>query len=153
MFNIVLYQPEIPQNTGNIARLCAATGSSLHLVEPLAFFLDDKHLRRAGLDYWPLVPLRRHLDFQALLTAHPGARWFFFTTKSQRPYHEAVFQPNDFLVFGPETRGLPAEVLSLNPRQNLRIPMIPGARSLNLANSVAIVLYEALRQTGFPGFA
>ena len=151
MFNVALYQPEIPQNTGNIARLCAATGSSLHLVEPLGFFLDDKHLRRAGLDYWPLVSLRRYLDFQELLSAHPGARWFFFTTKGQRPYHEVAFQPHDFLVFGPETRGLPPEILSLNPGQKLRIPMITGARSLNLANSVAVVLYEALRQTGFPG--
>ena len=151
MFNVALYQPEIPQKKENIARLCAATGCSLHLVEPLGFFLDDKHLRRAGLDYWPLVPIRRYLDFQALLAAHPGARCFFFTTKGQKPYHEVVFQPNDFLVFGPETRGLPLEILSLNPGQNLRIPMIPGARSLNLANSVAVVLYEALRQTGFPG--
>ena len=153
MFNVVLYQPEIPQNTGNIARLCAAAGSSLHLVEPLGFFLDDKHLRRSGLDYWPLVPIRRYLDFPALLNAHPGARWFFLTTKGQRPYHKASFQPNDLLVFGPETRGLPAEILSPNPGRNLRIPMTPGARSLNLANSVAIVLYEALRQTGFPGLA
>ena len=151
MFNVVLYQPEIPQNTGNIARLCAATGSSRAPGRTFGFFLDDKHLRSAGLDYWPLVTLRRYLDFQALLAAHPGARWFFFTTKGQKSYHEVVFQPHDFLVFGPETRGLPPEILALNPGQNLRIPMIPGARSLNLANSVAVVLYEALRQTGFPG--
>lgn len=153
MFNIVLYQPEIPQNTGNIARLCAATGSRLHLIEPLGFFLDNRHLRRAGLDYWPLVSLRRHLDFQALLTAYPEARLFFLTTKGQRSYHEVTFCAGDFLVFGPETRGLPGEILSLIPGHNLRIPMISGLRSLNLSNSVAIVLYEALRQAGFSGLS
>ena len=111
MFNVALYQPEIPQNTGNIARLCAATGCSLHLVEPLGFFLDDKHLRRAGLDYWPLVPIRRYLDFQALLAAHPGARCFFFTTKGQKPYHEVVFQPNDFCLWS-ETGAAPGDPLA-----------------------------------------
>lgn len=151
MFNVVLYQPEIPQNTGNIARLCAATKTRLHLIEPLGFFLDDRHLRRAGLDYWPLVSLRRYLDFDDFLAAHPEARLFFLTTKAKRFYHEMAFQEDDFLVFGPETRGLPEKILTLAPKHNLRIPMAPGARSLNLANSVGIVLYEALRRVGFTG--
>ncbi len=151
MFHVVLYQPEIPQNTGNIARLCAATNTRLHLIEPLGFFLDDRHLRRAGLDYWPLVSLRRYLDFDEFRAAHPGARLFFLTTKGKRFYHEIAFQEDDFLVFGPETRGLPEEILALAPENNLRIPMATGARSLNLANSVSIILYEALRQTGFAG--
>jgi len=151
MFNIVLYEPEIPQNTGNIARLCAATKSRLHLIEPMGFFLDDRRLRRAGLDYWPQVSLRRYLDFEDFLAAHPAARLFFLTTKGERWYHDIAFQKGDYLVFGPETRGLPGKILTLAPKHNLRIPMAPGSRSLNLANSAAIVLYEALRRVGFAG--
>lgn len=146
--NVVLFQPEIPQNTGNIVRLCAATGCRLHLIEPFGFIWNDRHLRRAGLDYWSMVEVRRYLDFEAFVQANPGNH-FYLTTKAQRSYDEISFQPNDYLIFGPETRGLPPEILALNPQNNLRIPMRAEARSLNLANSVAIVLYEALRQQGF----
>ncbi|HBG16078.1 MAG TPA: tRNA (uridine(34)/cytosine(34)/5-carboxymethylaminomethyluridine(34)-2'-O)-methyltransferase TrmL [Firmicutes bacterium] len=144
--NIVLFQPEIPQNTGNIARLCAATNSKLHLIEPFGFILDDRHLRRAGLDYWSLVEVQTYLDFEEFSLVNQEGRFFYLTTKGQQFYYEVNFLPNDYLIFGPETRGLPPEILSLNPSHNLRIPMRPEARSLNLANSVAIVLYEALRQ-------
>lgn len=149
--NVVLFQPEIPQNTGNIARLCAATGCTLHLIEPFGFIWDDRHLRRAGLDYWPLVEIRRYLDFDSFVQANPEGNHYYLTTKGQRFYNEIKFQPNDYLIFGPETRGLPPSILALNPCHNLRIPMRTETRSLNLANSVAIVLYEALRQQGFPG--
>ena len=151
MFHVVLYEPEIPQNTGNIARLCAATGVILHLIEPLGFFLDDHQLKRAGLDYWPDVEIRRHLSWQAFQTAHPeGVKWYF-TTKGRNSYADRTPAPGDFLIFGPETRGLPAELLAEMPERCLRVPMRPGARSLNLANTVSIVLYEALRRQGFPG--
>ncbi|HHU51719.1 MAG TPA: tRNA (uridine(34)/cytosine(34)/5-carboxymethylaminomethyluridine(34)-2'-O)-methyltransferase TrmL [Firmicutes bacterium] len=151
LINIVLYEPEIPQNTGNIARLCAATLCNLHLIEPLGFHLDDRHLRRAGLDYWPLVKVYRYLDFDEFLQARQTeqARFFFLTTKAKKSYTDVAYQKDDYLVFGPETRGLPPEVLARQPEHNLRIPMRDEARSLNLSNSVAIVLYEALRQTGF----
>lgn len=151
--NIVLYEPEIPQNTGNIARLCAATVSDLHLIEPLGFHLDDRHLRRAGLDYWPLVKVHRYLDFAEFLRIRQtgDARFFYLTTKAKKSYTEVTYEKDDYLVFGPETRGLPQEVLARQPEHNLRIPMRNEARSLNLSNSVAIVLYEALRQTGFSG--
>ncbi|NLY91279.1 MAG: tRNA (uridine(34)/cytosine(34)/5-carboxymethylaminomethyluridine(34)-2'-O)-methyltransferase TrmL [Firmicutes bacterium] len=149
--NVVLFQPEIPQNTGNIARLCAAAGCTLHLIEPFGFIWDDRHLRRAGLDYWSLVEIKRYLDFDAFVRANPDGNHYYLTTKGQRFYTEVNFQPNDYLIFGPETRGLPPWILTLNPRHNLRIPMRAETRSLNLANSVAIVLYEALRQQGFPG--
>lgn len=149
--HVVLYQPEIPQNTGNIARLCAATGVELHLIEPLGFFWDDRRLKRAGLDYWEMANIKRHLNFEAYRLRYPEQRLFFATTKGRLFYSDVTFQPQDSLVFGPETRGLPAEILELDPARNLRIPMINGARSLNLANSVGIILYEALRQQGFPG--
>jgi tRNA (cytidine/uridine-2'-O-)-methyltransferase len=148
---IVLYQPEIPQNTGNIARLCAATGVELHLIEPLGFFWDDGRLKRAGLDYWELVNIQRHLHFKAFLDLNPDRRLFYATTKSKRCYSEISYESTDAIVFGPETRGLPPEILNRNPGHNIKIPMIPEARSLNLANSVGIVLYEALRQQKFPG--
>lgn len=148
--HIVLYQPEIPQNTGNIARLCAAAQCELHLIEPFGFIWDDQRLKRAGLDYWELVNIRRHLNFQAYLTEFPGQRLFFATTKGGVRYDSITFGPHDSLVFGPETRGLPTEILSLHPKHNIRIPMNSQARSLNLSNSVAIILYEALRQQGFP---
>lgn len=149
--HIVLYQPEIPQNTGNIARLCAAAQVELHLIEPLGFFWDDQRLKRAGLDYWELVNIKRHLNFETYRSLYPEQRLFFATTKGRRFYSDLSYQPNDSLVFGPETRGLPPEILSLDPDRNIRIPMFDKARSLNLANSVGIILYEALRQQNFPG--
>ena len=151
MFHVVLYEPEIPQNTGNIARLCAAAGVTLHLIEPLGFFLDDRQLKRAGLDYWPDVEMRRYLNWQAFRVAHrEGARWYF-TTKGQKSYAVPEYTPGDYLIFGPETRGLPPALREEEPAHSLRLPMRAGARSLNLANAVAIVVYEALRQQGFEG--
>ncbi len=148
--NIVLVNPEIPQNTGNIARTCAATGATLHLIEPLGFSLSDKYLKRAGLDYWNLMTCRVWPDMEAFLAAHPGARMHFASTKAPRGYHEAVYQDGDFLVFGCETRGLPENLLGKVYDRCVRIPMRREARSLNLSNSVAVVLYEALRQLDFP---
>jgi len=150
MLNIVLVNPEIPQNTGNIARTCAATGAMLHLVEPLGFSLDSRYLKRAGLDYWHLMQYNTYPDLSALLQAHEGAAMHFCTTKAPRGYHEASFGPDDFLVFGCETRGLPESLLEKVYPRCIRIPMVPEARSLNLSNAVAIVTYEALRQQGFP---
>jgi tRNA (cytidine/uridine-2'-O-)-methyltransferase len=146
VFNIVLVEPEIPPNTGNIGRLCLATRSTLHLVKPLGFSLDNRELRRAGLDYWEDVPLELWDSFDALQRAQPSAtRYFFLTTKSKRPYYEVKFQKNDFLVFGRETKGLSADLLGSNVNKCVTIPM-HGTRSLNLATSVAIVLFEAVRQ-------
>ena len=146
MFNIVLVEPEIPPNTGNIGRLCLATRSTLHLVKPLGFFLDDRELRRAGLDYWNEVRLQVWDSFDALRRAQPaGALYFFLTTKSKRPYYEARFQKDDFLVFGRETKGLAEDLLAANADSCITIPM-HGTRSLNLATAVAIVLFEAVRQ-------
>lgn len=149
--NIVLVNPEIPQNTGNIARTCAATGAVLHLIEPLGFSLADKYLKRAGLDYWNLMEYHVYPDLEAFWKAHPGIRAHFATTKAPRSYHEAQYRDGDFLVFGCETRGLPENLLEKAYDRCIRIPMRAEARSLNLANSAAIVLYEALRQNGFPG--
>ena len=149
--HIVLYEPEIPQNTGNIARTCAATGSVLHLIKPLGFSLEDKYLKRAGLDYWRMMRYEVHENFEELLEKYPGARMHFLSTKAPRSYTEAAYGPDDFLIFGRETRGLPESLLSRVYDRCLRIPMVPGARSLNLSNSVAIVLYEALRTLNFPG--
>ena len=148
--NIVLVHPEIPQNTGNIARSCAATGATLHLIEPLGFSLSDKYLKRAGLDYWYLMEYEVYPDMETFLRKHAGARMHFASTKAPRGYHEATYEDGDFLVFGCETRGLPENLLTRVYDRYVRIPMRPEARSLNLSNSVAIVLYEALRQTGFP---
>ncbi len=146
MFNVVLVEPEIPPNTGNIGRLCLATRSTLHLVKPLGFSLDDRELRRAGLDYWEEVPLQLWDSFDALLRSQPsGTRYFFLTTKSKRPYYEVRFQRDDFLVFGRETKGLPQDLLAANTNHCITIPM-DGTRSLNLATAVAIVLFEAVRQ-------
>ncbi|MDL2288369.1 tRNA (uridine(34)/cytosine(34)/5-carboxymethylaminomethyluridine(34)-2'-O)-methyltransferase TrmL [Oscillospiraceae bacterium OttesenSCG-928-F05] len=150
MLNIVLVEPEIPMNTGNIARTCAATGSKLHLIEPLGFSIDDRAVRRAGLDYWHLVDLAVYPDYAAFLEKNPSVRPFCLTTKAVRRYSDAVFHDGDFLMFGKETAGLPAEIREANSDRTFRIPMLRDARSLNLANSVAIVCYEALRQTGFP---
>jgi len=149
--NIVLVNPEIPQNTGNIARTCAATGATLHLIEPLGFKLEDKYLKRAGLDYWNLMTLRTYPDFEAFLKANPGAVMHFATTKAPRDYTQASYGPQDYLVFGCETRGLPENLLEKAYDRCIRIPMRAQARSLNLSNSVAIVLYEALRQQSFQG--
>lgn len=146
MFNVVLVRPEIPPNTGNIGRLCLATQSTLHLIKPLGFSLDHRQLKRAGLDYWNEVSLKLWDSFDALRHAQPpDANYFFLTTKSKRPYYEVRFQPDDFLVFGPETRGLPENLLVANKDRCISIPM-HGTRSLNLATAVAIVLFEAVRQ-------
>lgn len=147
MFHIVLVEPEIPPNTGNIARLCAATFSELHIVGVTGFRMDDRTLKRAGLDYWDEVRLHRHIDLDALYAEYPSSRFVYFTTKTDRKYTEWQFIDGDFLVFGPETRGLPEDVLNENAGSCLTIPM-PNekVRSLNLANTVGIVLYEAIRQ-------
>jgi len=146
VFNVVLVEPEIPPNTGNIGRLCLATGSTLHLVKPLGFSLNDRELRRAGLDYWNEVPLQLWDSFESLQLAQSSAtRYFFLTTKSQHPYYRVRFHENDFLVFGRETKGLPEKLLAANARLCITIPM-HGTRSLNLATAVAIVLFEAVRQ-------
>ena len=148
--NIVLYNPEIPQNTGNIARTCAATGCTLHLIEPLGFSLSDRYLKRAGLDYWQMMTYRTYGGFNDLLKAYPAANFYFLTTKASKAYSDVRYQADDFLVFGRETRGLPESLLQKTYDRCVRIPMAEGARSLNLSNSVAIVVYEALRQLGFP---
>jgi tRNA (cytidine/uridine-2'-O-)-methyltransferase len=148
MISVGLVEPEIPPNTGNIARLCAATRTPLHIIGVTGFRLDDRAVRRAGLDYWPEVELHRHRDLPALYESLPDARFVYLTTKAEMPYSEWCFETNDCLIFGRETRGLPEDVLHDNWERCLTIPMInPNVRSLNLATSVAIVLYEALRQT------
>ncbi len=152
MFNIVLVEPEIPQNTGNIVRTCAATGAILHLVRPLGFEVTDKYLKRAGLDYWKDAKICFYDCFDEVREKFPSSPFYFFTTKAQKNYTEAEFCDGDFLVFGKETKGLPEELLVKNKSTCLRIPMIGETRSLNLSNSVAIALYEGLRQTGFEGF-
>ncbi len=145
MFNVVLVEPEIPPNTGNIGRLCLATRSTLHLVRPLGFEIDDRQLQRAGLDYWKEVEVRMWDSFAALRDENPEARFFFLTTKTSRAYYDERFHAGDFLVFGRETKGLPEPLLEQNREQLLTIPM-HGTRSLNLATAVAIVLFEAMRQ-------
>ncbi|HEX4869534.1 MAG TPA: tRNA (uridine(34)/cytosine(34)/5-carboxymethylaminomethyluridine(34)-2'-O)-methyltransferase TrmL [Moraxellaceae bacterium] len=152
MFHVVLFQPEIPGNTGNIIRLCANTGAQLHLIRPLGFDLDDSKLRRAGLDYHEWAELRVHDSLAAFREAVRPPRLFAFTTRGARPYHELAVLPGDAFLFGPETRGLPADVLdALTPEQRLRLPMRPHSRSLNLSNAVAVVVFEAWRQQGFAG--
>jgi tRNA (cytidine/uridine-2'-O-)-methyltransferase len=152
MLHVVLYQPEIPPNTGNIIRLCANTGARLHLIEPLGFRLDDRELRRAGLDYREYAEVRTYPDLAAFLSACRPARVFAFSTRAQRHYSEAAYRADDALLFGPETRGLPPEILEgLPEEQRLRLPLRPGNRSLNLANAVAVAVYEAWRQNSFAG--
>lgn len=152
MFEVILYQPEIPPNTGNIIRLCANTGSRLHLVEPLGFSLEQRELRRAGLDYADLATVRVHRTLKACLESLAGAPLYAVETGGRRRYSEAAFQRGDALLFGPETRGLPPEVLAgIATGNTLGIPMLPGNRSLNLSNAVALVVYEAWRQLGFGG--
>ena len=145
-FNIVLYEPEIPQNTGNIARLCACTGADLYLVGKLGFSLSEKYVKRAGLDYWNSVNIYQIPSLNELLEKYPNSNFYYLTTKTQTPYYNCRFKDGDFLVFGPETRGIPETILNKYKEKNLNIPMKEGQRSLNLSNSVAIVLYEALRQ-------
>lgn len=147
--HIVLYQPEIPQNTGNIGRTCVATGTSLHLIEPLGFHLDEKSIKRAGMDYWEHLDVTRYMNYKEFLDKHPGAKIWMATTKAKRSYTEVEFGPDDFIMFGKESAGIPEEILVDNEETCIRIPMLPEIRSLNLSNSVAIVLYEALRQNGF----
>lgn len=151
MFHIVLVEPEIPQNAGNIARTCAATGTALHMIRPLGFEVSDKYLKRAGLDYWNLVDISYYDSFDELKSKYPNARFFYFTTKARFRHSDVNFRDGDFLVFGKETKGLPEELLMQNPDTCLRIPMDARARSLNLSNSAAIAVYEALRQTGYQG--
>jgi len=146
MFHVVLVEPEIPPNTGNIARLCLAGGARLHLVETLGFSLDEKALRRAGMDYWHLCDVKRWASLAELQTSEPTGRYFYFTTKASKVYWNEAFQDGDFLVFGRESRGLPESLLRENAEACLTIPMQPEARSLNLATSVSVVLYEAKRQ-------
>ena len=149
MFNIVLVEPEIPQNTGNIARTCAATGSKLHIVRPMGFEIDDKKLKRAGLDYWHLLGVKYYDNIADFYEQNKGGRFFYSTTKAVNTYADVEFKDGDFILFGKETKGLPEELLHENKEWCIRIPMIGEARSLNLSNAVAIVTYEALRQTNF----
>ncbi len=151
MFHVVLVEPEIPQNTGNIARTCAATGCELHLIKPLGFDISEKALRRAGLDYWHLVKVHVHESFEELAALYPAGRFHFFTTKARALYSSAAYREGDFLVFGKETRGLEEELLVQHAEACVRIPMIGESRSLNLSNAVAIAVYEGLRQNGFEG--
>ena len=146
MFHVVLVEPEIPPNTGNIARLCLAADATLHLVRPLGFSIDDKTLKRAGLDYWKQTRVELWDSFAQLQAAHPQGRFWYLTTKYRRPYYDAHLNAGDFLVFGRETKGLPEPLLAANAKRCLTIPMAPQARSLNLATSVGIVLFEGLRQ-------
>lgn len=149
--NIVLHQPEIPANTGNIGRTCVATGSALHLIEPLGFRLDEKSIKRAGMDYWQHLDVTRYVDFEEFRSLHPDAKLWMATTKAKRTYTEVSFGPDDFIMFGKESAGIPEELLVEYEENCIRIPMLDEIRSLNLSNSVAIVLYEALRQNHFEG--
>ena len=147
-FNIVLFEPEIPQNTGNIARLCACTGSKLFLVGKLGFSLSDKYVKRAGLDYWDSVDIQKYDNLEDLKKEYPNSNFYYLTTKSRNIYTNVEFKQGDFFVFGPETRGIPESILNENKEKSITIPMLEGQRSLNLSNSVAIVVYEAIRQNG-----
>ena len=147
--NIVLYEPEMPANTGNIGRTCVATNTKLHLIEPLGFKLDDKAVKRAGMDYWQHVQLYRYMNFEEFLEKNPGAKIWMATTKAKHVYSDVTFGPDDFIMFGKESAGIPEEILVDYEETCIRIPMLPDIRSLNLSNSVAICLYEALRQQDF----
>lgn len=147
--NIVLYEPEMPANTGNIGRTCVATGTGLHLIEPLGFKLNEKALKRAGLDYWNKLDVTVYSDFQDFLDRNPGAKIYMATTKAPNVYTEASYEPDCYIMFGPESRGIPEDILVNHQETCVRIPMWGDIRSLNLSNSVSIILYEALRQNGF----
>ena len=148
--NIVLVEPEIPQNTGNIARTCAATGARLHIVRPMGFTIDDKKLKRAGLDHWYLLDITYYDNLDDFFSKNKDGKFFFFTTKARQTHSDVTYTDKSFLFFGKETKGLPEELLLAHPNECVRIPMIDDARSLNLSNSVAIGVYEALRQMGYP---
>ena len=147
--NIVLHQPEIPANTGNIGRTCVATGTTLHLIEPLGFQLNEKQIKRSGMDYWDKLELKRYINFEDFLEKNPHAKIWMATTKARKVYSEAEFGPDDYIMFGKESAGIPEDILLRYEEMCIRIPMKQDIRSLNLSNSVAIVLYEALKQTGF----
>lgn len=149
--HIILHQPEIPANTGNIGRTCVATGTGLHLIEPLGFRLDEKSIKRAGMDYWENLDVTRYINFEEFRQKHPGAKIWFATTKAKKVYTEAEFGMEDYIMFGKESAGIPEEILVEHEEDCIRIPMLDRIRSLNLSNSVAVVLYEALRQNGFQG--
>ncbi|MBS5398327.1 tRNA (cytidine(34)-2'-O)-methyltransferase [[Ruminococcus] torques] len=151
MLNIVLLEPEIPANTGNIGRTCVAAGARLHLIEPLGFSLSEKALKRAGMDYWKSLDVTTYIDYQDFLDRNPGAKIYMATTKAQKVYTEAAYEPDCYIMFGKESAGIPEEILVENKENCVRIPMIGDIRSLNLGNSAAIILYEALRQNGFKG--
>lgn len=149
--HIILYQPEIPANTGNIGRSCAATGTPLHLIEPLGFRLDEKSIKRAGMDYWERLDVTRYINYEEFRKKHPDVKVWYATTKAKRVYTQAAFGQDDYIMFGKESAGIPEEILVEHEEACIRIPMLDDMRSLNLSNSVAIVLYEALRQQGFAG--
>ncbi len=151
MINIVLLEPEMPANTGNIGRTCVAAGARLHLIDPLGFHLDEKSLKRAGMDYWEKVDYRRYIDFSDFLEKNGCPKLFMATTKAEKSYDQACYEPDSYIMFGKESAGIPEELLVNNRENCIRIPMLEGIRSLNLANSVAIILYEALRQNRFLG--
>ena len=151
MLNIVLYEPETPANTGNIGRTCVATGTRLHLIEPLGFRLDEKSLKRAGMDYWKDLDVTTYIDFNDFMEKNPGAKIYMATTKAPNVYTDVKYEPDCYIMFGKESAGIPEEVLVEHKEDSIRIPMLGDIRSLNLGNSVAIVLYEALRQNGFRG--
>ncbi len=151
MLHVVLVEPEIPQNTGNISRTCAIIGAKLHLVEPLGFSIEDKYLKRAGLDYWDKLELHTYPDLDAFFQKNAGGDFYYFSTKARKLYTEARYQNDSYLIFGKETKGLPEKLIFGNPDRAVRIPMRSDLRSLNLSNSVAIAVYEAERQMGFPG--
>ena len=151
MLNIVLHEPEIPANTGNIGRTCVATGTRLHLIEPLGFRLDEKSLKRAGMDYWKDLDVRTYIDFDDFMEKNPGAKIYMATTKAPNLYTEVNYEPDCYIMFGKESAGIPEEILVKHKADSVRIPMIGDIRSLNLGNSVAVILYEALRQNHFEG--
>ena len=151
MLNIVLHEPEIPANTGNIGRTCVAAGTRLHLIEPLGFKLNEKNLKRAGMNYWKELDVKTYIDYQDFLERNPEAKIYMATTKAQKSYTEVRYEPDCYIMFGKESGGIPEEILVRHKDDCVRIPMTDGIRSLNLANSAAIILYEALRQNGFPG--
>lgn len=151
MLNIVLYEPEIPANTGNIGRTCVATNTRLHLIEPLGFRLDEKSLKRAGMDYWKDLDVQTYIDYNDFLERNPGAKIYMATTKAQKVYTEVEYEPDCYIMFGKESAGIPEEILIHHKDTCVRIPMMGEIRSLNLGNSVAVVLYEALRQNEFAG--